>query len=82
MLPNETLPVEPPAEALKRAINLIADDIFKNGPEEGCRIMEDYNHPLHQAIQILMNVKMMVDPVAQREVAMLIEEHRRAEENR
>jgi hypothetical protein len=31
---------------------------------------------------MLLDVKMMVDPVAQKEAAMLIEEHRRTEENR
>lgn len=35
-------------EFLKHTMQPIVDEMFQNGPEEGCRIWEDTNHPLHR----------------------------------
>lgn len=68
-------------QTLEKATQHIIDEMFQNGPEEGCRIWEDYNHPLQQAVVILHRAKIEVDhPRLLKEAAMLIEQHRRAEE--
>lgn len=45
---------------LEHAMNPIVNEMFKNGFEEGCRIWENPNHPLQQAIQILLRAKISI----------------------
>jgi len=50
----------PVIRSLEHAMRPIIDEMFQNGPEEACRIWEDYSHPLQQAIQILMKAQVSV----------------------
>jgi len=47
-------------EILEHAMLPIIDEMFKNGPEEGCRLLQNYSHPLNEAIQILLRAKVSV----------------------
>jgi hypothetical protein len=67
----------PVAQTLEHAMKPIVDEMFQNGPEEGCRIWEDWSHPLHQAIVILLQAQASF---MGKDAAMLLEEHRHAEE--
>jgi hypothetical protein len=59
----------------------IIDEMFKNGPEEGCRIWEDSNHPLHQAIVILLRARLECQiKEATKEATVMLEHHRYQEE--
>jgi hypothetical protein len=68
-------------QTLEHATLYIINERFPNVPEEACRILEDYNHPLQQAVVILHRAKIEVDhPRLLKKAAMLIEQHRCAEE--
>jgi hypothetical protein len=72
-----------PVQMLENAMKPIIDEMFQNGPEEACRVWDNYNHPLQQAVAILFRAQCDVkcdDPRFLKEVAMLIEQHRRMEE--
>jgi hypothetical protein len=72
-----TMDIEP-VQTLENAMHPIIDEMFKNGFEQGCLIWDDLNHPLAQAIHILMRAKASFHD---KEKAMaLIEHHRRMEE--
>jgi hypothetical protein len=68
---------ENPVQILENAMKPIVDEMFKNGPEEGSRIWADPDHPLHQAIQVLLNAQ---STFTEKDAAALIEQHRRMEE--
>jgi hypothetical protein len=66
-----------PIIILNHAMQAIGNEMFKNGPEEGCRIWEDYGHPLHQALQILLQAEIMVRmPELLKERAAMIDHYR------
>jgi hypothetical protein len=71
--------LDKPFQTLHNAMQPIVDEMFRNGPEEGCRIWEDASHPLHQAIKILMQAQCQL-PSLQKEAAALLEQHSRMEE--
>jgi gamma-glutamyl phosphate reductase len=68
-----------PEQTLDNAMKPIIDEMFQNGPEEGCRIWEDASHPLHQAIAILLQARCQL-PSTIKAAAALLEQHRRMEE--
>lgn len=45
-------------DAIEQAKQLIVDEMFKNGPEEGSRRWEDPADPLHQAIIGLLQAQL------------------------
>jgi hypothetical protein len=63
---------------IERAMNLITEEMFKKGPEEGNRLWSDVNHPLHKAIRTLLQAKL---ELKSEEATALLEEHRRQEES-
>jgi hypothetical protein len=64
-------------EFFKHAMQPIVDEMFQNGPEAGCRIWEDTNHPLHQAIAILQQASLESQI---KEATAMLEHHRCQEE--
>lgn len=70
---------KPAVQTLENATQAIVDEMFQNGPEEGCRIWEDASHPLHRAIVILMQARCQL-PSTIKEAAAFLEQHRRMEE--
>jgi len=71
--------LDQPFQTLQNAMQPIVDEMFQNGPEEGCRIWEDASHPLHQAIKILMQAQCQL-PSTIKTAAAFLEQHRRMEE--
>jgi hypothetical protein len=71
------MPTDNPIQILDNAMKPIVNEMFQNGPEEGCRIWEDYSHPLNQAIQILRQAR---GQFRIKEAVALLEQHRRMEE--
>src|SRR5512133_3821087 len=47
-----------PLQTLDNAMTTIVSEIFQNGREEGNRIWVNVNHPLHQAIRILLRAQL------------------------
>jgi hypothetical protein len=68
-----------PPQTLQNAMQPIVNEMFQNGPEEGCRIWEEPSHPLQQAIVILLQA--MNQLISKEEVAAFMERHRRTEES-
>ena len=71
----------PAVQTLEHAMKPIIAEMFQNGPEEGCRLWEDASSPLRQAIAILLRASIWVRFPNEEAAAMLIEQHRRIEEN-
>jgi hypothetical protein len=67
-------------EQLENAMKPIVDEMFKNGWEEGNRIWDDASHPLHRALQNVLEAHAN-NPTVQKEAAALLEQHRRMEED-
>ena len=66
-----------PLQTLDNAMTTIVSEIFQNGREEGNRIWVNVNHPLHQAIRILLRAQLRLQSS---EAVMLRERHRQVEE--
>lgn len=49
-----------PVQTLDNAMTSIVSEIFRNGPEESNRIWVNVNHPLHQAIRILLRAQLQL----------------------
>lgn len=64
--------------SIDHAMQLIVDEMFKNGSEEGSRRWEDPTDPLHHAIVGLQQAKLAL---GYKEAAALIETHRHQEES-
>ena len=47
-------------QTLENSMQHIIDEMFQNGHEEGCRIWDDYSHPLQQAVAILFRAQVEV----------------------
>lgn len=68
-----------PSKPLQNAMQPIVDEMFQNGWEEGNRIWDDANHPLKQAVVILLQAQCQL-PSTISPAAALLEQHRPMEE--
>jgi hypothetical protein len=69
-----------PLTILDHAIQSITKEMFKNGPEEGCRIWEDHSNALTQAVVILHRASMELRmPGLMEKRAEMLEQIRREE---